>query len=42
MIAVKVEPELLVKIRETLVPKAVELKTTNKYEAFDCGLILAS
>jgi len=45
MIAVKVEPELLAKIRETLVPKAVELKTTNKYEAFrlrvNSGVIVA-
>ena len=45
MIAVKVEPQSLARIRATLVPKAVELKVTNKYEAFrlqvNSGVIVA-
>ena len=45
MIAVKVEPESLAKIRDILLPKVVELKTTNKFEAFrlrlNSGIIVA-
>ncbi|MBM3897574.1 MAG: hypothetical protein FJ358_03500 [Thaumarchaeota archaeon] len=45
MIAVKVEPYLLARIRDALLDAAIELKTTNKHEAFrfqvNSGVIVA-